>query len=122
VTPIILLIAALQGAFGAALAAAAAHANADPLLPVASNFLMLHGAAGLGLAALARAGAPRALPFAAVALQAGATLFAADLSARVFLGGKLFPMAAPIGGSVAILSWLALAGVAALWLRRDAAT
>ena len=42
-------------------------------------------------------------------LSAGAILFAGDLSARAFLGARLFPYAAPIGGSLMILAWLALA-------------
>jgi uncharacterized membrane protein YgdD (TMEM256/DUF423 family) len=108
---IIATVAALQGAAGVALAAAAAHVDANPLLSTASQFLTLHAAAGLGLAALARTAPPfpRFLAGAAFALQAGVTLFSADLAARVYLGGKLFPFAAPMGGSLTILAWLALA-------------
>lgn len=115
--PLVLLIAALQGAAGAALAAAAAHASANPLLATASQFLMLHAAAGVGVAALLQAGPPLArwLALAGLAMQAGVTLFSADLAARVYLGGRLFPFAAPIGGSTTILSWLALAGLAVAW-------
>lgn len=119
---IIATIAALQGAAGVALAAAAAHVDANPLLSTASHFLTLHAAAGLGLAALARTAPPysRFLAAAAFALQAGATLFSADLAARVYLGGKLFPFAAPMGGSLTILAWLALAAWGALGIaRRD---
>jgi len=105
-------VAAVQGAAGVALAAAAAHVDSSPFLASASQFLMIHAAAGLGLAALARA-TPRPqanwLAAIALALQAGVTLFAADLAARVFLTGKLFPLAAPIGGGLTILSWSALA-------------
>jgi uncharacterized membrane protein YgdD (TMEM256/DUF423 family) len=43
----------------------------------------------------------------------GSVLFAGDLSARAFVGHRLFPMAAPIGGTILIAAWLALA-VAAL--------
>ncbi len=108
---IIAALAGLQGAAGVSLAAAAAHVDANPLLTAASQFLMIHAAAGLGLSALA-AGTPplrRFLIGAALALQAGVTLFSADLAARVYLGGKLFPYAAPTGGSLTILAWLALA-------------
>lgn len=105
-------VAAVQGAAGVALAAAAAHLDASPLLATASQFLMIHAAAGVGLAALVGA-APRReanwLAAIALALQAGVTLFAGDLAARVFLTGKLFPLAAPIGGGLTILSWCALA-------------
>ncbi|GLI93702.1 DUF423 domain-containing protein [Methylocystis echinoides] len=119
---LVMTIAALQGAGGVSLAAAAAHVDANPLLATASQFLMIHAAAGLGLGARLGAGAPlpRFLAGAAFAMQAGVTLFAADLAARVYLGGKLFPFAAPMGGGLTILAWLALAlwGAATL-LRRD---
>lgn len=120
--PIIATVAALQGAAGVALAAAAAHVDANPLLATASQFLTLHAGAGLALAALARTAPafPRFLASAAFALQAGVTLFSADLAARVYLGGKLFPFAAPMGGSLTILAWLALALWSALGVaRRD---
>ncbi len=113
-------IAALQGAAGVSLAAAAAHVDANPLLATASQFLMIHACAGLALAAMARTEPPlgRVLAGAALALQAGVTLFSADLAARVYLGGKLFPFAAPMGGGMTIMAWLALAlWGAAGWLR-----
>lgn len=117
---IVAAIAALQGAAGVALAAAAAHAEASPLLATASQFLMIHAGAGLALAALARSAPPhpRILLGASLGLQAGVTLFAGDLAARVYLGGKLFPFAAPIGGGSTILAWVALALWALASLRR----
>ena len=53
-------------------------------------------------------------------MEAGATLFAAELAAHAFTGERLFPFAAPIGGSAMILSWLALAIVFAssAWRKR----
>lgn len=119
---IIATVAALQGGAGVALAAASAHVDANPLLATASQFLTLHAAAGLALAALARTSPayPRFLTGAAFALQTGVTLFSADLAARVYLGSKLFPFAAPMGGSLTILAWLALAVWGALGIaRRD---
>ena len=108
---VIATIAALQGAAGVALAAAAAHVDANPLLATASQFLMIHACAGLALAALARTSPPatRWLCGGAFALQAGVTLFSADLAARVYLGGKLFAFAAPSGGGLTIIAWLTLA-------------
>jgi uncharacterized membrane protein YgdD (TMEM256/DUF423 family) len=113
------LIAALQGAAGVSLAGAAAHVEASPLLSTASQFLMLHAAAGLALAALLAQEAPNpgGLRAAVLALQAGVALFATDLVARVYLGGKLFAYAAPIGGGLTILAWLGLVIWAALSLR-----
>ncbi|MCC3247264.1 DUF423 domain-containing protein [Methylocystis sp. WRRC1] len=117
---LIAMIAALQGAAGVSLAAAAAHVDANPLLATASQFLMIHAGAGLALAALARSEPPmqRWLAAAGLALQAGVTLFSADLAARVYLGGKLFPFAAPMGGGLTIISWIALAIWAAWGLAR----
>ncbi len=118
---IVALIAALQGAAGVLLAAGAAHGDANPLLGTASQFLMIHAAAGLGLAALARTNPPalRWLSVSSLALQAGVTLFATDLAARAYFGGKLFAFAAPMGGSLTILGWLALAvwAARARWAR-----
>jgi uncharacterized membrane protein YgdD (TMEM256/DUF423 family) len=112
----IVFFAALQGCAGVATAAAAAHVAQSPLLATASQFLMIHAGAGLALGALAVAlAAPSpALVVAVYALQAGVTLFSADLALRAIGPGKLFPYAAPIGGSVTILSWLAIAVWAAI--------
>lgn len=120
--PIIATLAGLQGAAGVSLAAAAAHVDANPLLATASQFLMIHAAAGLALAALIGGALSlrRFLLGAALALQAGVTLFSADLAARVYLGGKLFPFAAPLGGSLTILSWLAVAAWGAAAFSRRA--
>jgi uncharacterized membrane protein YgdD (TMEM256/DUF423 family) len=112
------LVAALQGAAGVALAAVAAHMESSPTLATASQFLMLHAAAGIGLAALAAAlpKANRGLIWSTFGLQAGVTLFCADLALRATAHGKLFPYAAPIGGSTTILAWLAVAAWATLRL------
>ena len=69
----------------------------------------------LGGAALTKQGLlwqPLALA-ALIAWVVGATLFAGDVSARAFIGHRLFPMAAPTGGTILIAAWLALA-IAAL--------
>jgi uncharacterized membrane protein YgdD (TMEM256/DUF423 family) len=100
------VLAALMGASGVALAAAGAHIDGGEFARTASLFLILHAAALVAVCA------HRAGPWPTVsglALAAGAILFSADLSTRAFLGAKLFPYAAPIGGSLMILAWLALA-------------
>jgi uncharacterized membrane protein YgdD (TMEM256/DUF423 family) len=100
------VLAALMGASGVALAAAATHVDGGDLGRTAALFLVLHAAALIAVCA------HRAGPWPTVAgllLAAGAILFAADLSARAFLGGRLFPYAAPIGGSAMIIAWLGLA-------------
>lgn len=117
---VIALVAALHGAAGVSLAAAAAHGDPNPLLATASQFLMIHAGAGLALAVLARTEPPAArwLAMASFALQAGVTLFSADLAARVYLGGKLYPFAAPMGGGLTVVSWIAVAVWAAAGLMR----
>jgi uncharacterized membrane protein YgdD (TMEM256/DUF423 family) len=108
---LIAMIAALQGAAGVSLAAAAAHIEQSALLASASSFLMFHAAAGLGLAALAAAlrEPSRFLVVLTLALQGGVTLFSFDIALRALGPGRLFPYAAPIGGSLTIAAWAALA-------------
>ncbi|HMK90933.1 MAG TPA: DUF423 domain-containing protein [Methylocystis sp.] len=114
-TRLIAAIAALQGAAGVTLAAVSAHLDQSPLLATASSFLTVHAAAGLALAALAAAREPqRGLVVATFGLQAGVTLFGLDLALRALGPGRLFPYAAPIGGSLTILAWAGLA-VSAAW-------
>jgi uncharacterized membrane protein YgdD (TMEM256/DUF423 family) len=113
-----LLIAAgsLMGAAGVILAAMAAHgADAARLLP-ASSMLLFHAPAVIAAVLLTDRGfARRGFGLiAALGFVAGAAVFAADLTLRQFAGHSLFPMAAPTGGTLLILSWLALA-LAALW-------
>ena len=109
-------IGSLMGAAGVALAAIAAHKEGGELGRTASLFLMIHAAALIGVSAHGER-APRALLIAAYALAVGVLLFAGDLTSLVFSGAKLFPYAAPIGGSLMIFSWAALAVVfaAGLW-------
>jgi uncharacterized membrane protein YgdD (TMEM256/DUF423 family) len=116
---ILIILAAIMGADGVILAAAAAHQGDASRLVPASSMLLFHATAILATAALAE----RRL----VHLQLGvasafgfviaAALFAGDLTLRQFAGHSLFPMAAPTGGTLLIVSWLLLA-VAAAWPRR----
>jgi uncharacterized membrane protein YgdD (TMEM256/DUF423 family) len=101
-------LACVLGGAGVALAAVAAHRVADPSLTTAAMFLILHGAAAIGLSAVA-GGSPQPTSFliSASVMLVAVTLFSGDVAARVLLGDRLFPMAAPIGGSLLILSWLA---------------
>lgn len=103
-------LAALMGAGGVALAALGVHADGGDLARTAALFLILHAGALLGVSAHARQ-RERAVALLVVgfALAVGAILFSGDLAARAFSGARLFPFAAPIGGSLMILSWLALA-------------
>jgi uncharacterized membrane protein YgdD (TMEM256/DUF423 family) len=111
--------AGIAGACGVGLAAAGAHVSASPLLTTAADFLLIHAVAALALAGLALASPRRGGWFlcAAALLLLGGFLFCGDLSFRALAGARLFPMAAPIGGSLLILGWIAgaVAAVAALW-------
>jgi uncharacterized membrane protein YgdD (TMEM256/DUF423 family) len=49
---------------------------------------------------------------AAIAWVVGAVLFAGDVSAGAFFGHRLFPFAAPAGGSILIAAWLAFVAAA----------
>jgi uncharacterized membrane protein YgdD (TMEM256/DUF423 family) len=117
---ILVILAAIMGADGVILAAASAHqSNASMLLP-ASSMLLFHALAVLVAVALTeRAIIDRRIGLAAASgFVIGAVLFAADLTMRQYSGHRLFPFAAPTGGTLMILSWLVLA-LAAAWPRRE---
>ncbi|BBK43609.1 hypothetical protein STVA_36290 [Allostella vacuolata] len=101
-----LVAAGLYGAAGVATAAIAAHAAAGTatgeLLRTASQFLMIQGAA---IAAAAALGAG----WAGGIMTAGTLLFCGDLLVRAWTGQRILPLAAPVGGSLLIIGWLALA-------------
>jgi len=110
----IVILAALFGVCGVILAAATAHAAPGAGLDSAAYMLLFHAAAVLGGAALAQQGLLWR-PLAVLALGAwllGAGLFAGDVALRAFASHRLFPMAAPSGGIILIVGWLALAAAA----------
>jgi uncharacterized membrane protein YgdD (TMEM256/DUF423 family) len=81
--------------------------------------MLIHAVGVMAGIALARQGViARPLSFAALwGLILGATLFAADVAARAYLGTRIFPFAAPLGGLIMIASWLVLAVAALIALR-----
>jgi uncharacterized membrane protein YgdD (TMEM256/DUF423 family) len=113
-----ILFAALMGASGVALWAMAAHRAGGESLVTSAQFLMIHACAVLGLTACRKQGLihDRITSVASAVLILGTLLFSGDIAARVLASGRLFPMAAPVGGSLLILGWL-VAGVAAVWRR-----
>jgi uncharacterized membrane protein YgdD (TMEM256/DUF423 family) len=115
---IIVVAAGLMGAAGVILAAVAAHKTGGTLLLSASSMLLFHAPAALLAMLLADRQIihPRLGFVAGGGFVAGATLFSTDLTVLQFLGHRLFPMAAPSGGTLMILSWLLLA-IAAIWPR-----
>ncbi|MDN5000504.1 DUF423 domain-containing protein [Bradyrhizobium sp. GCM10027634] len=109
-TRLLIALAGLMGAAGVALAAAAAHGTDASRLASASAMLLFHATAILAVAALLARGLLHGGIglIAAFGFVIGAALFAGDLSLRQYAGHSLFPMAAPSGGTVMILGWLAL--------------
>jgi uncharacterized membrane protein YgdD (TMEM256/DUF423 family) len=116
---ILLVLAGLMGAAGVVLTAGGAHGKPGAGLDSAGYLLLIHALALLGGVALLR----EPLLYRPLALgslwgfAAGATVFAADVAARAYLGGRLFPFAAPAGGMIMIASWLVLAISALIALR-----
>lgn len=108
--PILIALAGLMGAAGIVLLAASAHTAPGVGLDSAGTVLVLHAAALLaGAGALSQALISRPIGFAAlVGLMIGAALFSGDIALRAFSGHRLFPMAAPTGGTILIASWLLL--------------
>ena len=116
---ILIVLAAVMGADGVMLAAAAAHEIDATRLAAASSMLLFHSTAVLAAVALAERGVidVRIGIAAGFGFVVASALFAGDLTMRQYAGRSLFPMAAPTGGTLLILSWLVLA-VAAAWPRR----
>jgi uncharacterized membrane protein YgdD (TMEM256/DUF423 family) len=112
--PILIALAGVIGAAGVVLTAAGAHGKPGVGLDSAGFLLLIHAAAVLGGVALARQGLV-IRPLGLVTLCGfvlGAGLFAADVSARAYVGSRLFPFAAPAGGLILIASWLVLVAAA----------
>jgi uncharacterized membrane protein YgdD (TMEM256/DUF423 family) len=113
---ILVILAGVMGADGVMLAAAAAHQPDATRLASASSMLLFHATAVLAAVALAERGVIhlRIGITAAFGFVIAAALFAGDLTMRQYAGHSLFPMAAPTGGTLMIVSWLLLA-VSAAW-------
>ena len=116
---IFVALAGLMGACGVVLAAAGAHGMTGAGLDSAANMLLFHACATIAVTVASHNGLTARGPgrLAAAGFILGAALFAGDIALRAYTGHRLFPMAAPTGGSITILAWLALV-VAALLRRR----
>jgi uncharacterized membrane protein YgdD (TMEM256/DUF423 family) len=116
---VLIILAAVLGADGIILAAASAHQPDAARLASASSMLLFHATAVLAVVALTERGLlhVRIGIAAAWGFVVAAALFAGDLTLRQYAGHSLFQFAAPTGGTLLIVSWLALA-VAAAWPRR----
>ncbi len=113
-THLLLALAGFMGACGVVLTAASAHGKPGSGLDSAGYLLLLHAAAIIATAAAIRSDL-LLRPLGTVTLWGfalGAGLFAADVAARAYLGHRLFPMAAPTGGVILIVSWLVMVAAA----------
>lgn len=104
----------LCGMAGVALSAAASHGG-GAFTGTAASFLLMHAPVFL---AIGLAGDSRLLRIASLILLAGLVVFSGDLLARDFLGSRLFPFAAPTGGTLLMAGWLAIAASALALPRR----
>ena len=111
--------AGLFGASGVAAAAGAAHLAGGDRLNAVALILLAHAAALLGLVSRARPGEAGARLWlaASVIVTVGAALFSADVALLTLRGARLFPMAAPTGGTLLIIGWLvaSIAGISGLF-------
>ncbi len=116
---ILVILAAVMGADGVMLAAAAAHQADAARLGAASSMLLFHASAVLAVVALVERSVLKAGigTIAAFGFVIAASLFAGDLTLRQYAGHALFPLAAPTGGTLLIASWLVLA-LSAAWPRK----
>jgi uncharacterized membrane protein YgdD (TMEM256/DUF423 family) len=115
-THLLLALAGLMGACGVVLTAAAAHGKPGSGLDSAGYLLLLHAAAIVAVSVALRSGLLMR-PLGTLTLWGfalGASLFAADVAARAYAGHRLFPMAAPAGGVILIISWLVMVTAALL--------
>ncbi|MCH9807934.1 MAG: DUF423 domain-containing protein [Alphaproteobacteria bacterium] len=112
---VLIAIAGVLGAAGVSLAAIAAHVADSTAIRAAAELAMVHAAAAIGLIAFAHHSArSTAWRLVAAAMLLGAILFTGAVALGTLAGFRPIPALAPIGGSLTILSWLALT-IVAIW-------
>jgi uncharacterized membrane protein YgdD (TMEM256/DUF423 family) len=104
------VLGCLFGAAGIVLMALAAHGRWTEI-NYAAVMVLAHAPVLLGVAMAIRLELLRAVLArpAAFVLALAVALFSADVALHAITGDHLFPMAAPIGGTVSIIAWLMLA-------------
>jgi uncharacterized membrane protein YgdD (TMEM256/DUF423 family) len=118
---ILIALAGLMGAGGVILAAVAAHIAPGSGLDSAAYMLSFHAVAVLAAVALLQQGRLWR-PLAIIALAGfvlGGVLFSGDIALHALAGHRMFPMAAPTGGTIMIVAWLVLAVAAITGPRRS---
>lgn len=114
---ILLFLGGLFGAAGVALSAVNAHLGGVNV-GTAASFLLAHAPALVAIGLLGARRGDGLIRFGGLALLIGPLLFSGDLLMREFTGERLFPMAAPSGGTLTILGWIIVA-IGAIWRRAD---
>jgi uncharacterized membrane protein YgdD (TMEM256/DUF423 family) len=118
---------ALLGALAVVLGAFGAHGLEDYLtehgqsenFETAVRYQMYHALALVAVGLLAERRASRSLTVAACCFAAGAVLFSGALYAVALAGVRQLGMVAPIGGTLLIIGWLAMAAAAMPGSRDD---
>lgn len=115
---VLMVLGCLFGAAGIGLMALAAHGK-WPDINYAAIMVLAHAPALIAIAVAISSGLLRAMlaRSAAFLLAAAVALFSADVALNAMTGQRLFPMAAPIGGTGSMAAWL-LVGVSALVAKR----
>lgn len=119
----LIAVAGLLGGAGVALAATAAHVHGSDALRAAAQLAMVHAVAAIGLIAVAgRSLRPRLWNSIAGVMLLGAVLFVGSVSLRVLADLRHLSMLAPLGGSLTILTWLAVSVTGLMeWMSNSAA-
>ena len=112
-----IIAAGLGGLASVALGAATTHLGWDPvLLEIAARYLMYHSLALLAAALFARGGADLALKLAGWCFLIGMIAFSGGLILKAATGWAAATASTPVGGTLFMLGWLALAAHG--WRRR----
>ncbi|CAH1652335.1 conserved membrane hypothetical protein [Hyphomicrobiales bacterium] len=114
-----MILGAVAGLAGVAAAAAATHVTGGGTLSTAADFLLFHAPVLLAIAIADHVGLGRAglLRLGGVLVVLGLIGFSGDLAMRALAGTPLFTMAAPTGGTLLMIAWVAI-GLSALIPRR----
>ncbi|HHZ09968.1 MAG TPA: DUF423 domain-containing protein [Rhizobiales bacterium] len=112
---ILLFVGGLFGAAGVALSAVNAHIGGTNI-GTAATYLLAHAPALVAIGLLDARRGDGVVRFGGLLLLVGPLLFSGDLLIREFTGERLFPMAAPSGGTLTILGWVIVA-IGAIWRR-----
>ncbi|CAH1651828.1 DUF423 domain-containing protein [Chelatococcus sp. HY11] len=115
-----MILGAVAGLAGVAAAAAATHVTGGGSLGTAADFLLFHAPVLLAIAIADHVGLGRAglLRLGGVLVILGLIGFSGDLAMRALTGTPLFAMAAPTGGTLLMIAWVAI-GLSALIPRRS---